>query len=89
MPFTTIYAKTGRRDNNRIGEWFAINGNKRGAPLDGGERNGGNSAKRTRCKRRKENRFQRGKFDFVSTGNVIKRSMNDEMLKSMERFEIM
>ena len=40
MPFTIIFAKTGRRDNNRIGEWFAINGNKRGAPLDGGERNG-------------------------------------------------
>ena len=42
----------------------------------------GKSAKRTRCRQRKENRFQRGKFDCVSTGNAIKRYMDDEMLRA-------
>lgn len=34
------------------------------------------------------NGFQRGKFDCVSTGNVIKRYVDEEMLKGVERFEI-
>ena len=55
--------------------------------MDGGERNGAIKPNALVASEEK-NRFQRGKFDFVSTGNVIKRYMNDEMLKSMARFEI-
>ena len=32
--------------------------------------------------------FKRGKFDCLTTGNVIKRYVEEEMLKGVERFEI-